>query len=128
LANLTTYTKDLLYNAMIGGKGLAPPTQLYIALSTTPTDDAGSITEPGGTYARQPILMGPPSAGQGVNVGVSDFGTNTTGDTITITHAAIFDALVGGNMVKHAAVISPLAVLDTQTYSVPAGNLTLLFI
>jgi hypothetical protein len=92
------------------GKGSYGPLAIYVALSTTaPADDGSGVAEPqGGAYARLATASSdwvPASAGQIANAQTLAF-PEATGSWGTITHFALYDADLGGDLLA----FGPLAV------------------
>lgn len=110
-----------------------PPANVYIALSTAATTDAGGITEPGGGlgYARVAVAgaagsWSAPGAGGSVsNVAAIIFAAATGAGWGTITHVAIMDDPdVGeGNMLFHGALGTSKAIGNGDVAKFNAGVL-----
>ena len=103
---------------------------LYVALFTAAPNDAGGGTEvAGGSYARAAVTNNatnfPAAAnGQKSNANAINFAqaTNAWG---TVTHAGIFDALSGGNMLLWMPLDASKTVASGDTVSITAGSLIL---
>lgn len=122
----THFLKNLLLDHCYRSTPYTPPATYYLALFVTPTTNAGGGTEvTGGGYSRVPIpradgawqgthgsASGASSGTSGIiaNVARAQFG-NPTGDWGECSHVAVMDALTGGNMLEHAAMVSPKTVL-----------------
>lgn len=121
------YLEELIINWLRGTNMPAAPAVLYLGLSTAdPGDDAAGLAEPsGGGYARQVVSLGAPSqvggAAQSLNSAQIDFNATTAWGLIT--HAALFDAVSGGNMLRHAALDNPRNIGPNDTLSVLVGSL-----
>ena len=129
--NLTNYEETRLLKYYFRGLNLGTCPTLYIGLFTAAPGEAGGGTEvSGGAYARKSLA--------------SAFGTDPTGSTTisndaevafdaatanwgTITHAAIFDASSGGNMVWYAALAASKVIQTGDILRFLAGNLTFTF-
>jgi len=131
----------------IGGASAAAgsgPTKVWIALFTGAPNDAGGGTEvTGAGYARVELpcnlatwagTQGPGSttvstgnSGQTSNNIAVTFGAPTA-DWGSITHAAVMDALTGGNMLLQGALQAPKNVANgNPAPSFPAGSLVMAF-
>lgn len=102
-----------------GGANLVPAANLYVALSTAdPLDTGAGIAEPaGGSYARALANASHfASAANGAVTNDADipFPTATLAWG-TITHFAIYDANVAGNMLAHGSLATPKAVSAGDT-------------
>lgn len=104
---LTDYMENKILDDMIVG------VDTYLALFTSPTaDDGTGDEETGGGYARQLVTFGAASGGTIVTTADLTFDA-MVGDEIT--HAALFDAVTGGNMLVHgplATSVTPAAGAD----------------
>lgn len=105
-----------------------PPANVYIALFTTATTDAGGGTEvTGGAYARVTVSTttqwtAPGVAGLTDNINDIVFPT-ATANWGTITHVAIMDALTAGNMLFHGALAASKVVNSGDIFKFLAGAL-----
>lgn len=127
MSAFSSYTEVAIFNHLFRNTAIfASPVTVYLGLSTAdPLDDASGLAEPvAGAYARQVIAFNAP---------ISVVGTGTSGDnsaniifpTATgiwgiITHGAIFDALVAGNMLCYFqwAVAKNIGIGDTYTAAI----------
>lgn len=106
----------------------AAPANVYVALYTTATTDAGGGTEvSGGAYAR--VGVGTTSgwsgaAGSGATDNVADvnFGT-ATANWGTVSHVAIRDALTLGNLLFHGALSASKVVNNGDSFKFAIGAL-----
>ena len=112
-----------------GTKDYTPPADLYLALSTAdPLDTGAGIAEPvGGAYER-------------AQCDETDFG-NAANGTVTntvdipfpactvswgnITHFAIYDANVAGNMMAHGSLATPKTISAGDTAKFVVGDLVI---
>lgn len=105
----TNFLSHSLLNHVLRNIAYTSPTTVYLALFTTATTDAGGGTEAtGGSYARQAVTFAAPASKHTDNTGVISFSNMPAG---TFTHAAMFDALAGGNMLTHAPMPSAITTL-----------------
>ncbi|NNM74753.1 phage tail fiber protein [Enterovirga aerilata] len=121
--SFTNYLEQKVLDHVFGAGTYAKPT-LYAALFTTATGEAGGGTEvSGGGYARQPIgamTVSGTAPTQAVNASTFEFPV-ATADWGTITHAAIFDAPTGGNMLDHAPLAASKRIDNGDVFRFPAG-------
>ena len=120
----TDYAELFVLNHILGISAQTAPTNVYLALFTTATDDTGAGTEvSGGGYARQVLSFAAPAAGStSTNADVSF--TASGANFGTITHIAIFDALAAGNMLYHSPIDTQRTVDDGETITFSSGNVT----
>lgn len=97
---------------------------IYIGLSTAdPGDDASGLAEPSGNgYARQACAAWTRTTSTVDNDAAITF-PEATGSWGTISHACIFDAVSGGNLLISFALDSPLAVSSGEVARFAAGEL-----
>lgn len=131
MAAMTDYLENELIKHIFRTGSFTKPTSLYIALFTAAPSDSGGGTEVTATgYSRQALNpldanWAATSGTNGVtsNVSAINFGTWSTGPT-TVTHLAIMDASSGGNMLFHGALAASKTVGAGDSFSLPAGNVT----
>ena len=103
-----------------------PPTNIFVALSTTdPLDSGSGITEPSSNYARKSTAGADwttASSGALANANAITF-VEATGSWGTITHFALYDLLTIGNMLAHGALTASKAIDSGDTASFGAGDL-----
>ena len=122
------YAEAGVLNHLFRNTVLASPTTVYAALFTADPTDAGTGPEvAAGGYARQAVTFNAPGDdGQGgkqvVNAADVTFGP-AMASWGTITHAAIFDALVGGNMIWSGALAAAKAIDTDDEFKFAAGEL-----
>lgn len=123
--DMTDYMENVVGNHLLRNQPFTPPTQMYLAIFTSPTDDLGNGTEAsGGGYARQPISL---------DVFVGGASSNTTAITFsnlaaaTYTHGALWDALTGGNMWMHGAAPMAKTIALGGSVTVAIGDLDIVF-
>lgn len=98
------------------------PTAWYIALFTGDPTDAGTGTELSGNgYTREAVTF--TVTGDTATNGASVEFSAATASWGTVTHAGIFDASTGGNLVAHSALSSSKTVGTGDILRVPAGDL-----
>jgi hypothetical protein len=124
---MTDYLEDKLRDHVLRNIAFTSPATVYLALFTTATTDAGGGTEVvGGSYARQAVAFSAGAAGTGAaeNTAVESFSNMPAA---TVTHAALFDASSGGNMLLHAPLTSPKTVGAGDVLTFAAGDLDAVF-
>jgi len=131
MAAISDYLEDELIEHVFRGGALPAIPNIWLALFTTdPKDTDVGVEVAGGSYARQQITGGTaftvPVNGRSENGGVITFPTATAGWT-TVTHAGIYDAVGGGNLLFHAKLTTARTVNLGDTFSVGAGELVVRF-
>jgi hypothetical protein len=139
MAGFTNYLEDKIINHLFGDDTGASgadhytaPTTWYVGLQTVaPTDSAGGTEVAGGGYARQSVAWTLATGGtaQASNTAAITFPTAST-DWGTVTHAGIYDALTGGNLVAFEVLTktdfstaNPKTVNTGDIFKIDAGNL-----
>ena len=123
---LTNYAENKLTDALWRGQALGAPATWYVGLDTVACSETGGGTEvAGGSYARVETnaslaaWAGTQSAGSTVaSSGTS--GTTSNNNAVTfpaptanwgsVTHAAIYDASTGGNLLVWGALTVPKTI------------------
>ncbi len=104
----TDYLEAAILNHTLRNIAYTPPATIYMGLFTSATSDAGGGTEVAGNgYARQVVTFGAPSGGSVSNTNTVTFPAGSPAGYGTITHAGYFDALAGGNMLRHSLLLTP---------------------
>lgn len=104
---------------------LASAQEVYVALFTTAVGEDGSGTEVVNSgYARQTITVNAVAGGTTANAADITFGPAGVGGYGTVTHAALYDAFTGGNLLFHAALVASKTIPENDTFTYPAGSLT----
>lgn len=123
MTDLSSYLKYHLLQHVLRNEYFVPPANIYVALFNFPTtdDDVTPELDKGG-YARQPVFFEEPDGSyESVSTTELLFGpaSENWGE---ITHFALYDAPVGGNMLLHGPVDDADVVDAGQTYVFePAG-------
>ena len=127
MASMTDYLEGKLRDHVLRNVAFTSPTTVYLALFTTATSDAGGGTEvSGGSYARQAVAFTAGAAGSGA-ADNTDPETFSNMPAVTVTHAALFDALTGGNMLMHAPLSAPKTVNAGDSLIFAAGDVDAVF-
>jgi hypothetical protein len=135
MAGFTDATEQAILDGLFNDPAWAPPTTLYLALSsTTPTEAGGNFTEPsGGAYARVSTVAADWSAATGTapasktNTATKTFPTATANwaSGSNLTHFGIFDASTAGNLVCWGLLGTAKPVLNGDTASFAASALVI---
>lgn len=124
MSQMSNYLENALINAVLRNTSYVSPTTVYVALFTTdPTDAAAGTEVSGGSYARQPVMFGAPNDGAASNAADVNFPIATE-DWGTVSHAAVYDAATGGNMLFHAPSTFSKQITTGDQYVVRTGQLT----
>ena len=126
----SNYSEERYVEHFLRNNAVASPAAVYLALFTTDPGEDGSGTESTYVaYARQvSTWTALDGNGQTMNVGALTFAANGNASAaVTISHAALYDAATGGNMLLHGPLASAktLAVGDVLSFAVNALTLTL---
>lgn len=123
MANLSDYAENKLLDHLLGTTAYTMPTQVYVALYTTATDDASGGTEvTGGAYARVAVDFAAAVAGA----------ANPTADVLfpeasanwgLVTHCGLMDAPTGGNRLMHGALVASKQIDLGDTFRIPLADL-----
>ena len=138
MAGFTNYLEDKIINHLFGDDTGASgadhytaPTTWYIGLQTaTPSDSAGGTEVSGGAYARQSVAWTLQTGGtaQASNTAALTWPAATS-DWGTVTHAGVYDAVSGGNLVAYETLTktdfstaNPKTVNTGDIFKIDAGN------
>ncbi|REJ61262.1 MAG: hypothetical protein DWQ28_13085 [Proteobacteria bacterium] len=122
--SFTNYLEDKVLKHVFGGSAYTAPSTLYVGLFTAEPGEAGGGTEVSGNgYARQSVAMSvsgnsPTEADNDANI---EFPA-ATGNQGTISHAGVFDAATGGNLLAYAAISDPTDLDTALTKTVTSGD------
>lgn len=94
---------------------------VYASLHTADPSTGGTSEVTGGSYARESISWGSPSAGTAASDAPIVF--DVPGST-TITHLGYWSALTGGTFYGSRALDTSQTYATDGTYTIAAGNLT----
>jgi hypothetical protein len=127
MSSFSDYTENLLLNWLLTTNSATRPTAWYVGLFTAAPSDTGGGTEvTGNGYAR--VATGTISisgtATTATNAAAIEFAAASGGNWGTITHAAIFDASTGGNMLAWAPLTTSRTINSGDVFRIPAGSLT----
>ena len=127
MSSFSDYTENLLLNWLLTTNSATRPTAWYVGLFTAAPSDTGGGTEvTGNGYAR--VATGTISisgtATTATNAAAIEFAAASGGNWGTITHAAIFDASTGGNMLAWAPLTTSRTINSGDVFRIPASSLT----
>jgi hypothetical protein len=127
---LSNYLEEKIVEHFLRNSAVASPATVYLALFTSDPTETGSGTEASYVnYARQPAAWTALDGnGQTKNTTTVTFPANGNASaSVVVTHAALFDAATGGNMLLHGALASSktLQVGDVLSFAPNALTLTL---
>ena len=128
MANINTFTENLVLTWAMTASAATRPTTWYLGLFTvTPTAAGGGTELSGNGYSRQSITFGTASGGVISNTNSITFGPDTTADWGAIAYCAVMDASTAGNMLWFGSLTASrtLAVGDTMTFAAAALSLSL---
>jgi len=128
MGGFSDYWENKILDHIFGNGSYTPPT-IYVGLSTADPIDSGSgLAEPSGNgYARVQTSASDwntASNGSLNNVGNITF-AQATGNWGTITHFALFDAAMAGNMLAHGALSQSKSIGESDTARFEAGDLNI---
>lgn len=116
-------TETHVLNYLLTSTSVTRPTAWYLALFTSnPAEDASGteVSTSGTAYARQSATFSV-SGNTASNSAEIEFPT-ATASFGTVTHAAVFDASTGGNMIAYAALSTSKAIDTGDVMRVPASD------
>jgi hypothetical protein len=119
--SFSNYLENKVLLHVFGATAYTAPSTLYVALFTSDPGETGSGTEvSGGSYARQTIAF-TVTNNQASNTAAVEFPT-ATGSWGTITYAAVYDALSGGNLLAYGALTTSKTIASGDVLRIPAGD------
>lgn len=141
--NMSNYLATALLNQVFRNTAYTRPTTLYIALYTSnPTASDTGQEVSGGSYVRQAITFGAPTAenytiyhpATGQQVTVSKQTIKNSADIVLptatvdwgqITHVGIRDAATGGNLLYFGSLETPRSILTNDIFKMLIGQVVL---
>ena len=123
--SFTNYLEDKVLDHVFGGNAYTAPSTLYVGLFTAEPGEAGGGTEVSGNgYARQSVAMtvSGTSPTEANNDATVQFPT-ATGSQGTVTHAGVFDALTGGNLLAYATLTDPSDFSSASPRTINTGGI-----
>ena len=128
MSSFTDYTENLVLTFLFTDGTATRPTAWYVGLFTAAPGETGGGTEVSGNgYDRKVTgtITVSGTATTATNSAAIEFDPADGGDWGTITHAAIFDAETGGNMLAYAELTTARTINDGDVFRIPASSLTI---
>lgn len=124
MSQISNYLEDKLINLTLRNVAYTPATTVYVGLFLSDPTDAGTGTEvSGGAYARTSAVFSASSNGSTANTNEILF-PSATADWGSITHAGLYDASTGGNLLYYSPLTIPKSIVIGDIFRIAAGNLT----
>ena len=127
MASFSDYTENLVLTWLFTTDSVTRPTAWYVGLFTAAPSDTGGGTEVSGSaYARTATgtITVSGTGTTATNGSAIEFAAASGGNWGTVTHAAIFDASTGGNMLAWAPLTTSRTINDGDVFRIPASSLT----
>ena len=119
--SFSNFLENKVLGHVFGATPYTAPATLYVGLFTSSPGETGSGSEvSGGSYARQTIAF-TVTGNQASNTAAVEFPT-ATASWGTITFAAIYDALSGGNLLAYGALTTSKTIDNGDVFRIPAGD------
>ena len=143
MSAMSDYLENKLIDQLFRGQSAPGTGTLYVALYTAPPSDAGGGTEvSGGSYARAAVTSSLANWAGTQASGSTDASSGTGGQTSnnaaitfptptagwgTVTHFAIYDALVNGNELFWGQLTIAKTINQADTVTFPPASLSITF-
>ena len=119
--SFSNYLENKVLDHVFGGSAYTAPATLYVGLFTSDPGEAGAGTEvSGGSYARQTITF-TVTGSQASSSAAVEFPT-ATASWGTITYAAVYDAVSGGNLLASGALTTSKTIDSGDVVRIPSGD------
>ena len=119
--SFSNFLENKVLGHVFGATPYTAPATLYVGLFTSSPGETGSGSEvSGGSYARQTIAF-TVTGNQASNTAAVEFPT-ATASWGTITYAAIYDAVSGGNLLAYGALTTSKTIDNGDVFRIPAGD------
>jgi len=119
--SFSNYLENKVLLHVFGATAYTAPATLYVGLFTSDPGETGSGTEvSGGSYARQTIAF-TVTDNQASNTAAVEFPT-ATASWGTVTYAAVYDAVSGGNLMAYGALTTSKTIASGDVLRIPAGD------
>jgi len=119
--SFSNYLENKVLLHVFGATAYTAPATLYVGLFTSDPGEGGTGTEvSGGSYARQTIAFTVVN-NQASNTAAVEFPT-ATASWGTVTYAAIYDAVSGGNLLAYGALTTSKTIASGDVLRIPAGD------
>lgn len=125
MTQLSDYAEKAVLDWLMGGATPTRPSARYLALYTAAPSDSGGGTEmSGGGYARQAVTCDAATSGAGTCSNNNALTFTISGvDPQPFTHAGIFDAVSGGNLLWQGPLAASKDLGDGDQIVFAAGEL-----
>ncbi|EKQ70414.1 hypothetical protein OsccyDRAFT_0701 [Leptolyngbyaceae cyanobacterium JSC-12] len=114
-----------IINHYFGGSGAPQPTQWWLAIYSSDPTDAITATVPTAITTRLEIDGWTRNANEAVNTNNLQFPPVPTGQTWTVTHFAIFNAITGGKPLYHSPFRIAKTLQEGDILFIAAGQLAI---
>ncbi len=124
MSSFSDYLETAALKWAFTGDAVTRPTGWYVGLFTAAPGETGGGTElstSGTAYARQSASLSV-TGNLATNGGAIEYPVATS-NWGTITHAAIFDAASGGNMLAYGPLAVSKSIGSGDVFRIPAGDL-----
>ena len=119
--SFSNYLENKVLDHVFGGSAYTAPATLYVGLFTSDPGEGGGGTEvSGGSYARQTIAFTVTDS-QASSSAAVEFPT-ATASWGTITYAAVYDAVSGGNLLASGALTTSKTIDSGDVFRIPSGD------
>ena len=119
--SFSNYLENKVLLHVFGATAYTAPATIYVGLYTSDPGEGNTGTEvSGGSYARQTIAF-TVAGNQASNTAAVEFPT-ATASWGTVTYAAVFDAVSGGNMMAYGALTTSKTIASGDVLRIPAGD------
>ena len=119
--SFSNYLENKVLDHVFGGSAYTAPATLYVGLFTSDPGEAGAGTEvSGGSYALQTIAF-TVTGSQASSSAAVEFPT-ATASWGTITYAAVYDAVSGGNLLASGALTTSKTIDTGAVFRIPSGD------
>lgn len=122
--SFSDYLEDKILEHVFGGNAYTAPSTLYVGLQTSASSDSAAGTEvSGGSYARQTaaFTVSGTNPTEAATTAAIEFPV-ATANYGTVTHAAVYDAATGGNMLAYAQLTDPADFVTALPKTIETGD------
>lgn len=125
MSQLSDWAEKACLDWLLGGATPTRPSARYLALFTAAPSDSGGGTEmSGGGYARQAVTCDAATSGAGITSNSNSITFTISGvDPAAFTHAGVFDAVSGGNLLFHGPLVASKDLGDGDSINFAIGDL-----
>ncbi len=127
MAGFSNYTESAVLGHVFGSTVMPKPAGVYVALLTSAPTDAGGGTEVstvGTGYQRKLCAFTVSGASPTVALSQTIIEWQAAAPFGTITHAAVYDAVVGGNQLGWMTLESPKTISTSDIFRLNANGIT----